>query len=520
MELALASQLMGNGDDYLFTAVNQLNLGGPEAVQEEGDHVKVANLNLKAGKKAMEMSDYGTAYGFFDHGITFLRKKHWEEHYGLSLELYDLAAKCALANSDTDILNLLSQQVFKKARSFKDKLNMMYLTTCALASSSNLPEAVEKGVEILSLLGIQLPQTTTESCIKETKYLLSNYSDDDILSTRQMTDPSMIMAMKFLGKLERGMTQIMPKSVPSVTQTIIKLSMLHGMSPVSPIGFVHFGSIIAKLGDIRGGYHYVKLALSLLDKVGSRESASEVICFATNVRTYVEPLQSVVESFNDGYTAAMTSGDIQMAMINRLSSDTASFFSGTNLQTMREKYAESIKKLEETKQVILLVQNQPIQRSVFKLIGSEEKQKYVIEEQNILARNNNVMRSYCYQEAYISFLFRSFDDTKIAAEKYFACSETTWANLILNHAVQSFYTGMISFWVARKSREVQQQQWYQRGNKSKWALKIWAESSRWNFENKWYLLEAEEAYCNKDFESAKSFYAKAITSAKEHKVRK
>ena len=94
-----------------------------------------------------------------------------------------------------------------------------------------------------------------------------------------MTTTTMIMAMKFLGKLEIGMTQIMPKTAPYVAHRIIQLSIDHGMSPVSPIGFVHFASYVAKLGDIRGGYHYVKLARSLLDKVGSRESAGEVICF-------------------------------------------------------------------------------------------------------------------------------------------------------------------------------------------------------------------------------------------------
>mmetsp|Transcript_18179 Transcript_18179/g.26882 ORF Transcript_18179/g.26882 Transcript_18179/m.26882 type:complete len:128 (+) Transcript_18179:2-385(+) len=71
-----------------------------------------------------------------------------------------------------------------------------------------------------------------------------------------------------------GMAQIMPKSVPYVAQRIIQLSLDHGMSPVSPVVFVHLGSYTAKLGDISGGYNYVKLARSLLDKLGSRENAS------------------------------------------------------------------------------------------------------------------------------------------------------------------------------------------------------------------------------------------------------
>ena len=131
-----------------------------------------------------------------------------------------------------------------------------------------------------------------------------------------MTDPNMIIAMKFLRLLEVGMTQIVPKSVPYVTQRIIQLSLLYGMSPVSPIGFVYFGSYIAKLGDINRGYQYVQLALSLLGTVGSRENAGEVICVGTQVRTYLEPLQAALEHHNEGYAAAMTSGDISQATMN------------------------------------------------------------------------------------------------------------------------------------------------------------------------------------------------------------
>jgi ATP-dependent RNA helicase DDX31/DBP7 len=84
------------------------------------------------------------------------------------------------------------------------------------------------------------------------------------------------------------------------------------------------------------------------------------------------------------------------------------------------------------------------------------------------------------------------------------------------HAVHAFYTGLISYWIARQSREGDRQ-WHERGKNSKLALKQWAETSRWNFENKWLLLEAEEAFCNNNLEAASSFYDRAITSAKTHK---
>jgi hypothetical protein len=304
-----------------------------------------------------------------------------------------------------------------------------------------------------------------------------------------------------------------------VTQQIIELSLLHGLSPVSPTGFVHLGSYIAKLGDISGGYHYVKLAHSLLDKVGSRESAGEVICFGTQVRVYVEPLQAALEYYNEGYAAAMASGDVTLAALNSVYSCSSFLYAGVNLVIVREKYAEVIKFMEQRKLVTGGVQAQYILRSMLRLIGTDEEPKHVSDEElKILATNNSTMTTYYYQKTYISFIFRSYDDTKHFTEKYLACISNTWANLILAHAYHAFYIGLISFWSARKSRD--EQIWYRRGEKSKLALKKWTESSLWTFEDKWLLLEAEQSFCNNDFEAAKTFYEKAVSSAKDHKVRR
>jgi len=88
-----ALELKADGiDGLLFIAANQINMGGPKAVSDDGQIVILAHLNLQAGYSAMEMSDYSSAYSYFDHGISFLRKNDWEENYDLSLQLFDAAA--------------------------------------------------------------------------------------------------------------------------------------------------------------------------------------------------------------------------------------------------------------------------------------------------------------------------------------------------------------------------------------------------------------------------------------------
>ncbi|KAL3778189.1 hypothetical protein ACHAWO_013062, partial [Cyclotella atomus] len=90
--LSLVNHTVSTEDDsFLFTAVAQLNLAGPKAVQDKQQYTVIAKHNLVAGKKAMEMSEFSSAFNYFDNGISFLRKRHWQEEHALSLELYNLA---------------------------------------------------------------------------------------------------------------------------------------------------------------------------------------------------------------------------------------------------------------------------------------------------------------------------------------------------------------------------------------------------------------------------------------------
>ncbi|KAK1734468.1 putative AAA ATPase [Skeletonema marinoi] len=352
---------------------------------------------------------------------------------------------------------------------------------------------------------------------EETITLLTSRTDEEILNTRPMTDTTMIIAMKFLAKLEFGMNQTKPRSVPFVTQKIIELSLAKGMSPMSPIGFVYLGGFMSKLGDFTSGYRYVKLALSLLDKVG-RECAGEVICIATQVKIFVEPIQSALEHHNDGYAASMVTGDIFNALLNTILKNSCVHVAGVKLQTMREEYKKSEMLAKENNHSIFLVQIKQVQRDVLRLIGSDEEVTIPVEEK-LIASNNSVLKTFCFRKAYISFMFRSYDDAKEYVSKFFDCHENAWASLMVTHIYNALYTGLISFWVARKSRarDAQYQYWIARGNESKLTLKRWVQSSPWTFENKWYLLEAEESFSQSDYVAAKLLYKQAISSAKLHK---
>jgi predicted ATPase len=101
-----------NDDDVKFLAVNQINIAGSRATNTD-KHIAFAEYNTQAGKRAMQMSQFSYAYSLFNHGLSFLdQTNHWNDHYDLSLELYELSCKCALVVGDVLGLQAFSDQVY------------------------------------------------------------------------------------------------------------------------------------------------------------------------------------------------------------------------------------------------------------------------------------------------------------------------------------------------------------------------------------------------------------------------
>lgn len=139
----IAPSLTNKNIAMLFTSVNQMNKSGP-SLYTNTERVEVAEYNLLAGKNAMTLSDFSVAFSYFDEGISFLPKHHWKNHYELSLKLFDLAAKCSQIIGDTTSLEILSDQVIRRATCIQDKLNVVYINQSSLAYASKISESVEK----------------------------------------------------------------------------------------------------------------------------------------------------------------------------------------------------------------------------------------------------------------------------------------------------------------------------------------------------------------------------------------
>jgi len=422
-------------------------------------------------------------------------------------------------SGDIISLKLLSDQILTFAKSFEDKLNVLYNTVSALAYASQLPESVNRSILVLSQLGEELPDSYSESgtkfYIEQTQVMLKGFTtDQELIEYKEMDDPKKIMAMKFYARLETSFQMIKVDAQPIVTMKMIQLSVARGMSPISPLAFTYFGQLLARLGDIREGCRYVRIGRKLLDRIGSKEVAGEVIAQGTQIMCFVEPVQATLETHVQGHTTAMSAGDTHGALLNSVLYVATSFWAGTQLSVWRDRYVLAHRLMEEHDHMTFLAHIIQWEKNVSILTGTDDS--HISENEglkNVREGNPHVSYTLALQEMYIKFMFREYEEMEVLAEKYYDFNLHTWTLLYI-HTAHTFYGGLVSSWVYRQSKDPK---WADRARKARFLMKKWADCNEWNFQNKLYLMEAEEAFCNKANDSAESLYKKALSSAREHR---
>jgi predicted ATPase len=422
-------------DKLLLIAVGQINQGGPQAVIDTEQGVAVARMNLHVGKVAMKMADFFSAYLFFDHGISYLRKGHWNTHYDLSLELYNLAARCAIMNADHVSVKILTDQITRRAKSFEDEYEAISITITLLTWSGKLFEAIKVINVALTSLGEELPATITQSLIEDhlnnTKKKLAGLQDETLLGYPTMVESSKIMAMELFVKLFESFTFAgFTTSFPIIPLKMIQTSLEHGMSPLSPLGFAIYGSYLTLVkGEVDEGYSYVKFALSLMKRMPSRAHDGKIIFHSSHTKLHVEPMQSAVESYIEANKAAMKSGNVTYALGCTYCYDYFCFWSGKKLDVVAESMKMTITQLEFHKNLNMLTLLQPVFRVIMRLMGkSDAPQQDLLtnvfgetcEERDIIGKLPSHLHTIYFLGFCEAFIFREFNKASEFATIFFS----------------------------------------------------------------------------------------------------
>jgi len=303
----------------IYIVVDQLRRGA-DLVTDPDERAEYAKLCLMAGEKASRISAFPSSCEYFLQGTSMLSESDWtNQNYELNLRLHTACAEAQNMIGDYDGSFITVNAVLENGRSLKDKLQAYTTLIMSLGSQGKMMQAIEAGLDTLSMLGLELPlhptQEDVRAALRETRTLLVGKSYTDITAFGLMTDRETLGAMHILTVLSRYAYVVNPKLMNMLACRQVKLTCESGLSKDSCYALAVFGNCLGHIdGSITKALNYGKWALALLDALNVRSMVPRCTTVLSDLFFYIEGSQSRLQSQMMSVEVGLRGGDVESAL--------------------------------------------------------------------------------------------------------------------------------------------------------------------------------------------------------------
>ncbi len=521
--------------DRLFEITNHLNLGSA-LLETAQQREKLAELNLKTGRKAKTAAAYSTAAVCFQKGISLLPAEAWQSQYPLMRALHEDAAEAAYLCSEFDEMARLVEAVQANAKGTLDQIKVYEVQIQAYMAQGKLLEAIDYGLEILAQLDVHLPAAPVpediDAAINRTFQTLADRHPSELIDLPRMSDPAKLGALSILARVGPCAYQAAPMLLPLTVMEQVNLSMTYGNAPLSASSYAFWGLILCGvLGNIEVGYQFGQLALALVDKLEAISVRAEAL-FVVNadVLHYQEHVSSTLSGLQEAYTVGLETGNFEFAALSSYIYAYHAYTNGNNLQKLEERISHYTTQLKQNKQQNAVTVTQALHQAINNLLGRNEKPTLLVG--NIYNRdvmllqheqNNNTTACFYfyYNEMILGYLLEDFFQAVERAQDAEKYIQGVTANVVVPMfyfydalSQLACYVDLLDSEDATEEIVARQQALITRAEESQQKIANWATYAPMNYQHKHQLIEAERLQAVGDNKAAMDFYDEAIAGAK------
>ncbi len=361
-------------DMVLFDMVNQFNQG-LELVTEPEKRDLLAELNLRAGRKAKLASAFKPAAEYLQTGISLLRTDHWQSQYDLSLHLFTEAAENAYNLGDFEPMAEKIDAVLQNSRDLLDTIRPYAIRINAYKAQNKLQEAIDTGLEVLAQLGETFPKKGALPLVMadllKTKFLLRGKDVQTLTSLPAMQNPHKEAAMRMLNDIASPAYWARPGILPFLIFRMVQLSLKYGNTSISAFGFATYGLLMCGVvGDMKEGYKFGQIGLALLDRFKAKEWLSQIYTpVYALINHWSEHVHKSLEPFLFSYRVGFETGAIEYACINVNIYCNHLYLGGKPLAKAEEEMRAFSRIMAEYKQETNFNYNEAYRQAVLNLLG-------------------------------------------------------------------------------------------------------------------------------------------------------
>ncbi|MEG4499155.1 AAA family ATPase [Microcoleus sp. F10-C6] len=505
-------------EENVFDIVNQLNVG-LEFITKQEEKYQLAQLNLRAGRKAKAATAYEAAVTLLKVGLELLAENSWQSNYDLTLGLYVEAVEAEYLTTNYERSATLAEVVLQQANTLLERVKVYELQIQFYMAQNQMLKAIDTGLSVLDMLGVSLSNEAGEG-----GFVVELPSIENLENIPEMTDPYQLAALRIMMSVISPASTVKPDLVPLLVFTQTKLCVEQGHSALAAFAYVFYGNFIYSItGDIDAGYHAGELALKLLDQFNARELQCKVgNLFHGLIRPWKVHVKETLASLQEGLQSGLETGDIEFVAYNATIYCTHLFLIGEKLDIVEQQqrqYLDLALKLKQDysiyyikifHQLTLNLQKEAKDRC--QLIGESFNETQILPI--FIETNNGILLFFTYLVKTILFyLFKepqkAFSSASLAAEH-----AVSVMSMVVS-ATHNFYYSLALLAQYPNALRSDQQEYLVIVEANQQKMQKWAFHAPCNFQHKYELVEAEKARIQGQIVEAMEYYDRAITGAKE-----
>jgi predicted ATPase/signal transduction histidine kinase len=513
--------------EHLFEVANQLNRGAALIVDRD-EKMRVATINLRAGRKAKASAAYASARVHFVAGMALLDKQAWSDQHELTFNLWLERAQCELLSGNLDSAEQLIEQLLQRAPSNIEFAGASSLKIDLHVLKREHPQAVNDALTCLRLFGIDLPaHPSWEEVQAEYETVWRNLNGrpiESLIDLPLMTEPQVQAAIQVLSVLAAPATMTNFQLFCLLACRMVNVSIQHGICGAAAHGWSLLGTILGSVFRHYGdGYRFAKLACELVENHGFIVYQPKVYHATGTVAFWTQPISAAIHFMRATFRAANETGDLTFACYGMNQLITGLFLRNDPLDAVwresemalkfaREaKYTDAVDIVISQQRFIAAMQGRTATFSTF----SDEQFDEATFEARLPA--HGIIPMVCWYwilKLEARFLSGDYAEALAAAAKVkpFLSIPTPQIQL-LNYF---YYTALTVAALYGKASAEEQADWRDLLAAHREQLREWAENYPPTFGDKYALVTGEIARLEGRDAEAMRLYEQAIGLAREH----
>jgi len=300
-------------EEEIFVIANHLNLGS-QFISEKEEIESLVDVNMRAGKKAMDSTAYHSAIDYFNKGKKFL---NFNDHYK---QLYDFCLQVATCKYQTGQFDEAEQdlnELYGKARSRIDKLEVLMLKAYMYTSNEEKEKAVESGRTGFHLYGLRMPKSkgritmTVFKDIIKAKWILRGKRMDLLPERTIMKDAEQRRFLEFALAVSPPIYQYDQNLFAWDVMKMVSYSLRYGNNGVASFGYVGYGMILAQgFADYQAGKKLADIAMLINKQLGYSVLKWKLgIVYNNFVQHWTMPVRPQFDNMQELINGCISNGD-------------------------------------------------------------------------------------------------------------------------------------------------------------------------------------------------------------------